>query len=210
MTHDLAASLSQVTAGYATEHPVLHDVDLEVPARGITRLGGPNGAGKSTTIEVLSGYLVPLRGSATVLGRRADDPRLQADRRTLRTRPALYPYMTLRDHVLVACRARGADRRESIERAERLGLGPWLDHHASALSSGTAKKAWHVLSTVGQARLYLIDEPFNAVDDDGIAVIVDEMHQWARSAAVLVVCHAAPAALSIDHERNLARRRAAP
>lgn len=199
----VGAHLRGASIGYAADHPVLSDVDLTVPARGVTRLGGRNGVGKSTLVEVLSGYLPVLQGEARVLGRDPGDEALRASRRVVRTRPALYPFMTVRDHLAVACRARGADRSVAEERAGLLGLDPWLDENASTLSSGTAKKAWHVLSTVGEAQLYVLDEPFNAVDEAGVQVMVDEIHAWGRSAAVLVICHTVPAPLRLDHDRAL-------
>jgi ABC-type multidrug transport system ATPase subunit len=203
LTTEEAVHIRGLTAGYVADQPVLRDVSLTVPRRGVTRLGGRNGVGKSTLVEVLSGFLPPLDGEVRVLGRDAGNDDLRGPRRVVRTRPALYPFMTVRDHLAVACRARGADRSMTEERAVRLGLEPWLDENASTLSSGTAKKAWHVLSTVGEAELFILDEPFNAVDEAGVEAMVEEVHGWARSAAVLVVCHTVPPALRVDQECDL-------
>jgi ABC-2 type transport system ATP-binding protein len=202
--NSVAARLEDASLGYSAERPILTGVNLTIAARGVTRLGGPNGVGKSTLVEVLSGFLPLLAGKATVLGLAPDAEELRAQRRVVRTRPALYPFMTVRDHLAVACRARGADRAIAEARAERFGLRPWLDENASTLSSGTAKKAWHVLSSVGEAQLYVLDEPFNAVDEAGVEQMVSEIHAWGQTAAVLVVCHTVPASLAFDHEAALA------
>ena len=49
-----------VVSGYLNR-PVLHDVSLDVPDRGVVALIGPNGHGKTTLLRTLSGFL-PLRG----------------------------------------------------------------------------------------------------------------------------------------------------
>ncbi|OUC78917.1 ABC transporter ATP-binding protein [Gordonia lacunae] len=51
------------------DHPVLHDISLEVPAGNIVGLVGPNGSGKSTLLRSVVGALRPRRGTITVDGR---------------------------------------------------------------------------------------------------------------------------------------------
>jgi branched-chain amino acid transport system ATP-binding protein len=57
-----------LTAGYGRV-PVLHDVDLTVPAGTITAVLGANGAGKTTLLRTLSGLLRPTGGRVTVADR---------------------------------------------------------------------------------------------------------------------------------------------
>lgn len=190
-----------VVAGYVEGKPVLQGVSFSVPEGGATRLTGPNGIGKSTAVEVMSGFLPISSGTVSVLGEPPEESEARSRRRVCRTVPSLFPYMTVRDHLAVACRARGSDRQEAEARAEALGLAEWLDVNATTLSSGTAKKVWHVLSTVGDADLYILDEPFNAVDKDGVGQLIHEIKEWSqRGASVIVVCHTVPDGLGFDHE----------
>jgi ABC-type multidrug transport system ATPase subunit len=194
-----AVVLAGVTAGYVEERPVVRDLSLRLPHGGVVRLAGPNGSGKSTVLELVSGYLRPWSGTVTVCGHDAATTAARAARRVVRTQPALYDHMTIRDHLTFMARVQGGDLQEQLERAGRLGLAPWYDERAAALSSGTAKKLWYLLGTVGSCELLVLDEPFNAVDEDGIRSMVRDLEEAADAArTVVIVCHTVPVELSVD------------
>lgn len=68
VTHtDTMLDVSGLVAGYGGE-PVLHDVDLRVPAGALIAVLGANGAGKTTLLRTLAGLLRPTAGSITFAG----------------------------------------------------------------------------------------------------------------------------------------------
>jgi ABC-type multidrug transport system ATPase subunit len=98
--------------------------------------------------------------------------------------------MTVHDHIALASIARGADRRSGLERAARLGLSEWLGENAGNLSTGTAKKLWYLINTIGDYDLAVLDEPFNGVDAESIAVIANELRQFAGRGTAVLIAHA--------------------
>ena len=60
--------LRGVSAGYAVDRPVLHQVDLAVAPGEVVALIGPNGSGKSTLLRVASRVLKPVEGQALLAG----------------------------------------------------------------------------------------------------------------------------------------------
>ena len=62
-----------VSAGYHG-HPIVHDLNLRVPAGKVVVLLGPNGAGKTTTLLTLSGDLPQLKGDIYIDGKRTTAP----------------------------------------------------------------------------------------------------------------------------------------
>ena len=54
------------------------DVSFEVPRGQVAAFLGPNGAGKSTTMKMLTGYLAPTEGSATIGGHNVQSDRIAA------------------------------------------------------------------------------------------------------------------------------------
>ena len=80
--------------------------------------------------------------------------------------------------------------------ADALGLTPWLDENAGTLSSGTARKVWYLMCTVGEADLVVLDEPFNALDAEAVETVVGELHAWAERATVVLVSHLPPPGLA--------------
>jgi ABC-type branched-subunit amino acid transport system ATPase component len=88
----------------------LSEVSLEVPPGGIAGLVGPNGAGKSTLLAVLSGLQRPNAGRVWLRGGDVTgaSPRARAHRGLARTfqQPELFMGLTVREHLVVAYRAR--------------------------------------------------------------------------------------------------------
>lgn len=187
-----------LVAGYSSQSPVLDGFTWLIEGPGIHRIDAPNGAGKSTLIEVVSGYLRPLAGEALLNGLAAHDPSTRALRRICRTSPALYPHMNVEDHLVFASRLTGADVDETLERAERLGLGDWLAGRADLLSTGSARKLWYVMCTTGDFSVVALDEPFNGLDESATQVLCDELMQWSQDRLVVIVCHSVARALSLN------------
>ena len=67
MTRRVLVGVDGLVAGYGAA-PVLHDVDLTVPAGTITAVLGANGAGKTTLLRTLSGLLRPTAGQIVLDG----------------------------------------------------------------------------------------------------------------------------------------------
>ncbi|HKU10671.1 MAG TPA: hypothetical protein VJQ61_05520 [Sinomonas sp.] len=58
------------------------------------------------------------------------------------------------------------------------------------LSTGTAKKLWYLINTIGDYDLAVLDEPFNGVDADSIGVIANELRQFAGRGTAVLIAHA--------------------
>jgi ABC-type multidrug transport system ATPase subunit len=195
-----ALEIREVTAGYVEGAPVFTGLSLSFSAPGLVHLRGGNGTGKSTFVELCSGYLLPWQGSVRVGGMDASSPAARAGRRICRTQPALYPDMTVRDHLVFASRCRGVDPEGGLDRAVGLGLGPWLDHAARTLSTGNTRKLWYVVCTLGAFGLAVLDEPFNGIDQEGEEKIAEELSLWSTDRLVVLISHTAPAALAVTDE----------
>jgi ABC-type branched-subunit amino acid transport system ATPase component len=93
----------------------LSNVSLEVPKASCVGLVGPNGAGKSTLLAVLSGLLAPNHGKVWLRGEdvTAASPRSRAARGLARTfqQPELFMGLNVREHLVLADRARRSPRR---------------------------------------------------------------------------------------------------
>jgi len=196
--------LVHVSARYGRGPLVLEDVSVRLPARGLVRLTGANGGGKSTLVELCSGYLAPAAGQVLIAGHEATSKAAHRERRVVRARPALFPGMSARDHLVVASRAAAADAGELLARAERFELGAWLDHDSAALSSGNAAKLWWLMCTAGPFTVLLADEPFAALDDLSIARLESELETFSAQALVVLVTHTAPRRIATADVLHLA------
>lgn len=182
-------ALDRVFAGYAAERPVFENTSFTLTGPSLIHLQGRNGSGKSTFVELVSGYLAPWSGTVALSGLSAGDPQCRSRRRVCRSEPALFAPMTARDHLIFACIARDSDPGPELLRAEGLGMAAWLDESAGNLSTGNVRKLWYLMNTVGPFDCLVLDEPFNGVDTQGSASMVNEIRHWATSRLVVIITH---------------------
>ncbi|WP_160502015.1 ABC transporter ATP-binding protein [Streptomyces sp. BA2] len=181
-----------VTAGYRVGTPVLSDLSFRLDD-GVTLISGPNGTGKSTVVELMAGALRPFTGTVWLDGIAAHDPRLRGRRTVCCSSPALYPALSLAEHVELLRPVRDVDDHELRTRTSAYGLRPWRNTPTGELSTGNLRKAWVVLTTIKPAPFLIFDEPFNGMDPQGVAALLAEFGQWRRQGrAVAVVAHHPP------------------
>lgn len=196
----------------------LNEVDLDVADGEIVGLIGPNGAGKTTLFNCLLGMLKPDRGTITF--RDHDLTRIPTYRRARlgigRTfqRVELFSGLTVREHLLVAERARRGDGRlwkdvigrgrstaEEQRRAqgtlELLGLERDADRPVEALSLGRARLVEMGRALMTDPPLLLLDEPSSGLD----------LHETQELAAVLrqVNAERGSAILLVEHDVAMVR-----
>jgi ABC-type multidrug transport system ATPase subunit len=106
--------------------------------------------------------------------------------------------MTARDHLAFAARCRTVDLIPLLERAERYGLGQWLERAASELSTGNQRKLWLLACTAAPTPVLVVDEPFNGMDEHGVSTLADELTQAARGRLILLIAPALPANLKVQ------------
>ncbi len=135
---------------------------------------GRNGAGKSTLLKVLAHLLMPSEGS---LEGPPGDPRLNLSLSALDQ--ALYPHLTVREHLILASDLRGCPARTE-ELLVRIGLVEAGDRFAALLSTGMRSRLRLALAIQPEPALLLLDEPGASLDEDGrtlVASICDEQGQ---------------------------------
>jgi len=198
-----ALRLQLVHAAY-DRTPVLEGVTGSLlPGRSLALIG-PNGAGKSTLIKAILG-LVPLTGgSIEVLGHRPEVARSdvayvpQAD-----ILDSTFPVSVL-DVVLMGRyraigwlrRPRLADRQRARAALDAVGLADLAARRFGLLSGGQRQRVLLARAIAQQARLLLLDEPFNGVDATSTELILSILSRLrADGVAVVMSTHD----LSIAH-----------
>ncbi|NLG07969.1 MAG: heme ABC exporter ATP-binding protein CcmA [Deinococcales bacterium] len=161
---------------------VLRGVDLEVAAGRLVVLRGGNGAGKTTLLRLLATRLKPTSGSARLFG--VDVLKEPAAARArlgmLSVMGGSYPVLSARENLLLACDMAGAPRAAVGGLLERVGLAAAADKHVRTFSSGMKKRLGLARLLLLDPDLWLLDEPYAALDDDGKR-LVDEVVAAARA-----------------------------
>jgi len=148
----------------------LDGVSLEVRPGEILGFLGPNGAGKSTTIRILSGWLPPTRGSASVNGHDLVTDSLAA-RRAVGYLPEQFaaPHeMRVGEYLGYRAELKGARPRIARERAravaEELGLSERWRQPFGTLSKGFRQRVGLADALLADPPALLLDEPFSGLD----------------------------------------------
>lgn len=158
---------------------------LDLPALDLAegeRLGveGENGSGKSTLLRVLAGLLRPTAGTVKGL--------LACGAATLVHQRPYFLAGTARQNVAYALGLAGRDKGEAGDWLARVGATSVADRPANVLSGGERRRVAVARALAIRPRLLLLDEPFAALDAEGIRQVNAAL---ARFEGTLVI--AAPA-----------------
>jgi len=127
---------------------------------------GPSGCGKSSMLLLAAGLLVPGRGTVSIDGSPLTAPRRETS--LILQEHGLLPWKTTEDNAALGLRIRGADRRESRERAREalalVGLGEFARSYPGELSGGMRQRVGLARAVALDADLLLMDEPLSALD----------------------------------------------
>ena len=186
-----ARSLSKHFGTFAA----LHDVSFTLNAGEIVGFLGPNGAGKSTTMKILTGFLAPGGGSATVCGHDlVADP--LACRRAIGYLPEELPlYLDMRvdaylDHVARLKGIPAAERRRAVlESIEAAWLKEQATRHIRKLSKGNRQRVGLAQALLARPPLISRDEPTNGLDPTQVANFRDLLRSLAGRHTILLSTH---------------------
>jgi heme ABC exporter ATP-binding subunit CcmA len=152
------------------ERPILSGLDLDLEAGEFLLVTGPNGAGKTTLMRLLAGLLAPTSGTLEI---RSDRGRIGF----LGHEPLVYGELTALENLDLYGRLyRVPERRERTGMLlERFGLWEARAKPASLLSRGMLQRLALCRALLHDPELLLLDEPFSALDSEGVELLDAEL-----------------------------------
>jgi len=182
-----------VTLGY-DRHPAVHHLNGEVASGTLLAVIGPNGAGKSTLFRGLAGILKPLSGSIHLGGLDIKDIAYLPQTADIdRTFP-----ISVFDFVGTGLWRRtgffggmGKGARDMIAKAlAAVGLNGFENRSIGTLSGGQMQRMLFARVLLQDARLIVLDEPFNAIDAKTSADLLALVQRWhGEGRTVLAALH---------------------
>jgi ABC-2 type transport system ATP-binding protein len=161
------------------------NISFEVEKGGIVGFLGPNGAGKTTTMRVLTCFLPPSSGSASVAGFDVLEHPLEVKKRIgyLPESPPLYPEMEVDEYLTFVGRLKGISgsdiARRVSEVAERCAVADVRKKLISKLSKGYRQRVGLAQAIIHNPEVLILDEPTSGLDPKQII----ETRQLIRSLA---------------------------
>jgi ABC-2 type transport system ATP-binding protein len=148
----------------------ISDVSFSVARSEVLGFLGPNGAGKTTTMRILTGYLPPTSGKASIAGFDIETESLEARRHIgyLPESVPLYRELTVRDYLDFVAQLREipkVNRRAKIDLAmEKANITDVADRRVGRLSKGYRQRVGIAQAVIHEPDVMILDEPTEGLD----------------------------------------------
>ncbi|MCL6543706.1 MAG: ABC transporter ATP-binding protein [Bryobacteraceae bacterium] len=174
------------------------NISFEVGKGKIIGFLGPNGAGKTTTMRVLTCYLPPTDGTASVAGFDVMKQPLEVKRRIgyLPEAPPLYPEMEVIEYLDFVARLKGIPRSEIKSRVDnviqRCAIGDVRTKLLGKLSKGYRQRVGLAQAIIHNPDVLVLDEPTAGLDPKQIIETRQLIKSLAGDHTIILSTHILP------------------
>jgi len=147
------------------------DVDVRIPARGVTGLFGESGSGKTTLLRCIAGLETDNSRDIRPIHQRGIGYVFQ--------KPQLFPHLDVRRNIEFGLRRSHSSRVDKAQVVEMLGLETLLERKPDSLSGGEAQRVAIAAVLLRSPQLILMDEPLASLDQrrkDELLPYLDRLH----------------------------------
>ena len=199
MSMDQTAATSMIEAKglskYYGPFVAVEDISFAIPQGQIVAFLGPNGAGKTTMMRMLTGYLAPSAGDATIAGFDVRRERISASRRLgyLPENGPLYPDMTPLDLLTFFGEARemasGLLKTRIDAVVELCALELVVEKPIGKLSKGYKQRVGLAQALLHDPDVLIMDEPTAGLDPNQIRQFRENIQRLGRTKTLLISTH---------------------
>jgi ABC-2 type transport system ATP-binding protein len=189
--------VKNLTKRYARTTAVDH-ISFEIAKGRIVGFLGPNGAGKTTTMRMLTCFLPPSEGTATVAGLDVVEQPLEVKKRIgyLPETPPIYPEMETGEYLNFVGKLKGlagADLRRRIDYVcDRCAIGDVRNKLLGKLSKGYRQRVGLAQAIIHNPDVLILDEPTAGLDPKQINETRDLIKGLAGDHTIVLSTHILP------------------
>jgi ABC-2 type transport system ATP-binding protein len=181
---------------YYGEFRALNDISFHIDKGEIVGFLGPNGAGKTTTMRILTSYLPPSEGQASIAGLDVFEDSLQVRKRIgyMPESVPLYTEMSVRAYLdYMASLRRTPNRKQAVERAmTACHIDDRADSLISKLSKGLRQRVGLAQAIVHEPEVLILDEPTIGLDPKQIIDVRELIRDLGREHTIILSSHILP------------------
>jgi ABC-2 type transport system ATP-binding protein len=190
-------SVSELTKKYA-RNTAVDNISFEVQKGQIVGFLGPNGAGKTTTMRILTCFLPPTAGKATVAGFDVLEQPMEVKKRIgyLPEAPPLYQEMRTAEYLTFVGRLKGlagSDLQQRVEKVcERCAISDVKNKLLGKLSKGYRQRVGLAQAIIHNPEVLILDEPTAGLDPKQINETRDLIKSLAGDHTIILSTHILP------------------
>lgn len=166
-------------------------LDFSLAPGNVLQIAGPNGVGKTTLLSMVAGLAAIESGSLLWKGRPvADDPAaFRADFLWLGHQPGLKLMLTALENLRFLAGLRGLQPEAEVLLAalDKVGLYGYEDVPLARMSAGQKRRVGLARLFVEKCPLWILDEPFTAIDKQGVAELEGWLHEHAKAGGMVLL-----------------------
>lgn len=158
-------------------HPIqaLQDINMHFGKGEFVSIVGPSGCGKSTIIRLIDDIIKPTDGKITVDGYVYDNSKPIRKEKIKKLGfifqvPNLFPWLTVRENVMLPLKIHGLSGREYEDMADRLIASVDMTQYAGAypakISGGMKQRIGVIRGMIHRPEMLMMDEPYGALDEN--------------------------------------------
>ncbi len=173
----------------------LKDISFSISSGEVVGFLGPNGAGKSTTLKILTGYLAPTDGTATIQGTNVLENPIDVQQQLgyLPENAPLYPDMTVKEYLEYIGKIRGLGRSElhlAISKlSDQCSIRDRWQQPIGELSKGYRQRVGLAQALLHDPPIVILDEPTTGLDPNQIIEMRKLIRDIGRTKTVILSTH---------------------
>ncbi|HIE78837.1 MAG TPA: cytochrome c biogenesis heme-transporting ATPase CcmA [Candidatus Thioglobus sp.] len=148
------------------------DLSFEVSSSNILRITGPNGSGKTSLLKILAGLNASENGTVYLNDFNVNSYEYQQHVFYLGHSQALSSELSVIENLEFLMSLKDTVGRKILtESLVKIGLQGYKDEYCSKLSAGQKRRVILAGLFISNAKVWLLDEPFTALDNEGIRIV---------------------------------------
>ena len=189
----MSISVNNITKVYGTQK-ALDSVSINIHPGEIVGLLGPNGAGKSTLMKILSCFIPPTSGEASVCGYDILEQSIEVRNKVgyLPENNPLYLDLYVREFLAFVAgthHLKGSVREKVDEMIVLTGLQPEQHKKIGSLSKGYRQRVGLAQALIHDPEVLILDEPTSGLDPNQIAEIRHLIREIGKAKTIMLSTH---------------------
>ena len=155
------------------DNPILSNINLELNPSSVINIHGRNGCGKTSLLKIIVGITEPTDGIINNNILSDDDKNITY----IGHKHGIKNNLTLSENILFEPSIYNGKQKNIDNMIKRYQMGKYKDYLSKNLSHGQQKKISLIKASLSNAKVWVIDEPYSALDKDTIKILDSCIHE---------------------------------